>query len=157
MNDEHHDHTPDDGARDPWMPDFAVPMNKHHADTPGTGQLLACPAPARGCDITCALCAELWNIDWLLRGKTDPRLSPQEIVTFLLGQGCPECEWGGRASRRKEYKRFHLRSLLNYFLSCEPAEGLARPALLSWVLHDSTNLLREHLGIAPIAYEESED
>lgn len=114
---------------------------------------IVCPESARGCDITCACCAELWSIDWVLKGETDPRLSSQEVVKLLLGMGCPECAWGSRTNRRDEYKTLHLRSLLVYFLSCEPAEGLARPELLSWALHDITNLLREHLGIPPIVHD----
>jgi hypothetical protein len=114
---------------------------------------IACPASARGCDITCACCGECWNIDWLLRGETDPRLAHQEIVRLLLGMGCPECEWGLRINRREDYKTLHVRSLLIYLLSCEPAEGLARPELLSWMLHDINNLLREHLGVPPIVHD----
>ena len=140
MNDQH-GQAQDEAAREGVTPQVDL------------SQLIACPASARGCDITCACCAELWNIDWLLRGETDPRLSLQEIVKLLLGMGCPECEWGRRVNRREEYKTFHVRSLLIYFLSCEPAAGPARPELLSWMLHDINNLLREHLGISPIVHE----
>jgi hypothetical protein len=63
------------------------------------------------------------------------------------------CEWGLRINRREDYKTLHVRSLLIYLLSCEPAEGLARPELLSWMLHDINNLLREHLGVPPIVHD----
>lgn len=117
---------------------------------------VACPASARGCDITCACCGELWNIDRILRGETEPALTGAEVVRLLLGMGCPECEWGARDNRRAEYKSLHVRSLLNYFLSCEPAVGPARPEMLSWVLHDSTNLWREQVGLEPISHAEED-
>jgi hypothetical protein len=92
----------------------------------------------------------------VLRGETVPPLDACDAVRLLLGMGCPLCEWGARQSRRDEYKTLHIRSLLAYFLSCEPTEGPARLELLSWMLHDITNFMREQAGLEPIALEGDE-
>lgn len=89
----------------------------------------------------------------VLRGETEPALDLRGVIRLLLGMGCPLCEWGVASCHREKYKTFHVRSLLTYFLSCEPAEGRARLELLSWVLHDITNLVREQAGLDPIAHE----